>query len=470
MSLIKEKSVNFFKNHYLLILFSVFLFVIPGFVRFSYHYFHKSIFSNLTNYIHFVDLIILTCFIYFFYKKRKISSLFKEDICLIVFLLIARLSLLYSEGNNHHKAYYDIVKLYLAAFSFYFFQTIYFEKNKKILIDFFIKLIITIAVFTSLLAIFQFIKQGSIGFDFLNETAFGKNMGNTDTIASANDDMGVLKYLIKNVKDNSLIRSKGLFFHSNMLGGFLLISSLLTMFLIEKTKTKKYKFLLFFFLTIELMAMITSFCRSAIIGFVLASFIFFILMINEKHRVLNLLFFYLLSLIICTLVFMPQLKERGLLFSKTQSHAAKNMSDGSDKIRKNLKEVSINMIEKRPIKGVGFRNFIIKKDDYIDRHIERANVHNIYLLIFSEVGIFGLLSFVLLIFFVLKDVIKYKLDPLQITIISIFIVYLIIGLKDHYPIASQMGRFVIFLSLGYLNYQNKVNKHLLENPIKDLYS
>jgi O-antigen ligase len=128
------------------------------------------------------------------------------------------------------------------------------------------------------------------------------------------------------------------------------------------------------------------------------------------------------------------------------------------------------MIEKKPIKGIGFRNFIIKRGDYINRKIERANVHNIYLLITSEMGIFSLLSFILLIFFILKDVIKYKTDSLQITILSFLIAYLIIGLKDHYPIASQMGRYVLFLSLGYLNYQNKVNKRLLKSPIKDLYS
>jgi O-antigen ligase len=470
MSIIKEKLLAFFKNHYFVILFTFFLFIIPGFVRFSNHYFHKSSVSNLTNYIHFVDIIILSCFIYFFYKKRKISTLSKEDICLIFFLLLARLSLLYSDGINHHKAYYDIVKLYLAAFSFYFFQTVYFEKNKKILINFIIKFIVFIGMLTSIIAIIQFVKQGSLGLKFFNETTFGMNLEYSDTIISDNEKMGVLKHIVKNIEGNSLIRSKGLFFHSNMLGGFLLITSLFTMFLIEKIKSKKNKILLFFFLIIQLMAMITSFCRSAILGFVIASFIFFVLMIYEKYKVLNVLFFYLISMIICIFVFFPQLQERGLLFSKKQSIDAQNMSSGSDQIRSDLKEVAINMIEKKPIKGIGFRNFIIKRGDYINRKIERANVHNIYLLITSEMGIFSLLSFILLIFFILKDVIKYKTDSLQITILSFLIAYLIIGLKDHYPIASQMGRYVLFLSLGYLNYQNKVNKRLLKSPIKDLYS
>ncbi|NGX56600.1 MAG: hypothetical protein K1060chlam5_00843 [Candidatus Anoxychlamydiales bacterium] len=450
----------FLKQYIFLISYIIVLLTLPGLVRFVFHKFNKTSFSYFTTYFHFVDVLIISVFAYFFYKKRKITSFSKENIFLIIYLMIARFSLIYSDGNNHHKAYYDIVKLYLAASTFYFFQTKYFERNKKILVKVLVGVILPLALFSSVLAIAQFINQGSIGISFLPEPVFGKNFLGSDIIYVSQNKINILKLFIKNISDGQIIRSKALFYHSNMLGGFLLISSFFTMVLIEKVK-KSQKYLLSFFLLLQIIALITTFSRSAFIAYFLSSILWFFLMIKKRYKIKNVFLFFLFCSFFSITLFSPLLIERGLILFKKQSLEAKELNDSSSKVRYDLQNTSFKMIKKRPIRGIGFRNFIIKRDNYtIDKNVERANVHNIYLLIFSEIGILGVSSFLLLIFFILKDAYKYSLDSMGITLFSIFIAYLLIGLVDHYPIASQMGRYVIFLVLGYLNYQNKINKHL----------
>jgi len=92
------------------------------------------------------------------------------------------------------------------------------EKFYFSFLEIFIVIIIYSAFFQSFLAIFQFLKQKSIGFIFLKESFFNSSM--TD----------VAKIIING---NIYIRAYGLFPHPNILGGFLLFSIIITILYLQ---------------------------------------------------------------------------------------------------------------------------------------------------------------------------------------------------------------------------------------------
>ncbi|KKL16197.1 hypothetical protein LCGC14_2498030, partial [marine sediment metagenome] len=164
-----------------------------------------------------------------------------------------------------------------------------------------------------------------------------------------------------------------------------------------------------------------------------------------------------------------QLIERGFLGSSFQSKDASLMNKQSDFIRESLKNVSINMIKKHPYFGVGFRNFLIKRNEYSKIPVQRAYVHNIYLLIAAETGLISLLIFLMLIFFTIYETFRYSLNPISITSICIILSFMLIGFFDHYPIASNFGRMVILSFLSLLNYFNELNKPFSYSQKASLY-
>ena len=181
-------------------------------------------------------------------------------------------------------------------------------------------------------------------------------------------------------------------------------------------------------------------------------------------------FLFFLVIILSLGVFgSKQLLERGFLGSYFQSKDASTMNKQSDFTRDSLKNVSINMIKTHPYFGVGFRNFLIKRNEYSNAGVQRAYVHNIYLLIAAESGLISLLIFLILIFFSIYEAFRYSLRPISITSICIILSFLLIGFFDHYPISSNFGRIVIFSFLSLLNYFNELSRPLAYSQKAFLY-
>jgi len=83
-------------------------------------------------------------------------------------------------------------------------------------------------------------------------------------------------------------------------------------------------------------------------------------------------------------------------------------------------------------------------------------VHNIYLLIYSETGIFGIGAFALLIIFLLRDFLKGAVFRFGgYVILFPFVGMLLIGLTDHFLWTLHQGRLIFWLSLSLLTYINR---------------
>ncbi|NGX49893.1 MAG: hypothetical protein K940chlam5_01498 [Candidatus Anoxychlamydiales bacterium] len=461
-----QKVLFYLKKHenfpYIIILYALLIIISPAIFKILDHKFQK-IFS-LNRYINIIDFFYLGIFSFWYLKKDKLKIKFSKNlILLIAYLLLARLSILFSIGEIHHRAYYDLFRASLLIFVLIGFFTDTFQKHKKIVIKTILTLFFTFALFQTIIAILQFVLQKPLGFTFLNEPFFFHNLGGSCKISIAENAQFFLKYLPS--QNNLFLRAHGTFIHPNVLSGFLNVSSLLTLYFIHKSKNKIFSL----FLLLQVIALILTFSRAGLASFVISSFCFFILMLYKKYRVKK-MFLYFLVIILSLGVFgSKQLLERGFLGSYFQSKDAATMNKQGDQTRESLKNASINMIKTHPYFGVGFRNFLIKRNEYSHVGVQRAYVHNIYLLIAAESGLISLLIFLMLIFFTIYEAFRYSLKPISITTVCIILSFLLIGFFDHYPISSNFGRMVLFSLICFLNYFNELSKPLSYSQKAFLY-
>lgn len=449
----KISYLNRVKFLYKIILFLIVLLFLPNIFKFFDHVFQK--YFSLNRYINIFDFIFFSFFTICLIKKNKIKHILSVPMLLFFgYIFFARISIFLSEGEIHHRAYYELFQLFIVLLLFFSFFTKFFKKNYENIIKVFLVIIFTIALFESLVGILQFLLQRPLGFSILKEPLFGVGVENSATIYLSENKQFFFNKLLNN-QSGVFLRAHGTFIHPNIFSGFLNISSILTLFLIFKSKKK---IIFSFFLLLQITALIFTFSRAGLASFVLCSFVFFFLMLIKKHDVkkMGLIFIALFLLIVG--IFSKYLLERGFIGDFFQSKKAKEMNIGSSNTRVFLKEASLNMIKNKPFFGIGFRNFLIKENEYSTDKLERAYVHNIYLLIASETGLIALLIFLIMIGIILIDLIRYSLNPLNIAIACCVMSFLLIGFFDHYPISSYFGRIFIFTFLGFLNYSIKVNK------------
>ena len=91
------------------------------------------------------------------------------------------------------------------------------------------------------------------------------------------------------------------------------------------------------------------------------------------------------------------------------------------------------------------------KDPNLPRNLYQP-VHNIYLLVYSEIGIIGFVLFLLFIGGLLYEFVK-RVKMRKMWDYSFLLVtgsVLLIGLFDHFLLTIQQGRFVFWLSLALL--------------------
>ncbi len=241
-------------------------------------------------------------------------------------------------------------------------------------------------IFQSLLALAQWFKQASVfGYWFLGEQPYTAATPGIDKVVWLN---GALK-----------IPPMGTTPHPNVLAGFLVVALAVTL---SGNAPKILKWLAGILGTI---ALFLTFSLSGWLAWLLLG-------IPSLIRKKLWLYYMVLAFVI---VF-----------------AVKNFSflapDSSFSRRSQLTQIALSMTKDHPWTGVGLNNFTIVMDHY--GYIPAATrwlqpVHNIYLLILSETGIFEVLGFAYLLLKSKKNL------PL--------LILLFLGLFDHYPLTLQTG-------------------------------
>ena len=362
-----------------------------------------------------ICLLFLVCILL---KQIKI----KLNIYFLFFYVVLFFGLLLSKSPI--AGIYGLIK-----FSEFLFLGFYIYKKIKVN-GVFLRVFSLGVLFESLLGILQFINKGSLRgiFYFFGERTFNSQ---TPNIANAN------------INGELILRPYGTFSHPNVLSAYLLIG-LCFIFLFAKPKTRLEK--TYYSLTVFLGALglilalgrVSLFCFAIL---VLYKFVNFLKLKSIKN--LSLLVAFIFVMAIAGLPYLTRFTNL-------------NLNDQSVLQRQSLNSAAASMIHNRWVFGVGINNFLINLPEYLKPQgsfFYLQPVHNIFLLVFSQIGIIGEIMFIVFLILVYKSANK------EMRLILLFI--FLLGSFDHYFLTLQQGQILFTLILG-LCFANQRRSYLIE--------
>jgi len=359
-------------------------------------------------------------------------------------------------------------------------------------------IIIVIGLINAIIGILQFILQHSLGLSWLRESLITPDLP------------GVAKIVFGGAK---YIRAYGLFPHPNILGGFMLLTIIITLaywrlFHAEKSKPKcaarcadwdngkckvytlPKKFFsnpacstwnnchrtthLFFrlVLAVQIVGIMLTFSKSAILGTILS----LIYMFHAEHIVIShkrkLKILCLAAVALGLVVYLAR--------PDFYSFFVKSLAE-----RLLYINISLGMISANFLAGIGSGQFVVEMQKYSSQALfawQFQPVHNVFLLILSELGLIGFFLFIIFVRKLLyveqsKEEAKIKCSTwnnqgcevysklpvtavsrgtiehflnLQIACKALLIGFFLISLFDHYLWDIQQGQIMLWMTLGLL--------------------
>lgn len=354
------------------------------------------------------DILVFLIFIFWFLESFQFSLKNLNNKFLFLFLFLILNCFL---AQNQKVAFYKLFKILefiLLGF--------YIIKNEKIIISQFPVFLIFLSiglVYSSLIAIFQFFHQSSLGgiFWWLGERTFNVAMP------------GIAKVEINN---RLFLRPYGTFSHPNALGGFLLVGLMLTFpFLF-----KKQKLLAFNYLFLIGGAIFLTFSRTIwLIGLGVAGYWSF------KYFKANWLRNWSIGIFLLA----------GFLIARLSIFPSELFSSESFWQRWELVRISFYLFKKFPFLGVGLNNFIVWLPHFWKKPILWFQpVHNIYLLVLVETGLVGLGIFLFFLARTYQNLLKIRNQKLMFA----FLIILLTGMSDHYWFTLQQNQLLLTIIFG----------------------
>lgn len=225
------------------------------------------------------------------------------------------------------------------------------------------------------------------------------------------------------------LRAYGSFDHPNILGGLMVIGLLFILYSsFNNELTKKVRIFYLLSFTILYSSLLVSFSRSALIAFfITAPLLFF----KFKKPARSLIVTYACLVILISVAIIIPYKDLFLV----RSTASGRLEQKSLTERTTYIEQAWSLIKEKPLQGVGFGNYTLALSD---SNQYSQPVHNYWLLLWSEVGIFGLLGALIFWFYLLATTYFKNLYPI---IIALFI----FSLLDHWLLSSALGLLLFFV-------------------------
>jgi O-antigen ligase len=336
-------------------------------------------------------------------------------------------------AKNPQAGFYGIIKFLEFSFLIFFVAHNFKAFNKQALFALFL----TGIFFESLLAVFQYFNQGSLGglFYFLGERSF--NAG-TPGIANAS------------INGQLFLRPYATFSHPNVLAAFLMVA-MLYLFMFFKNKILLLIGVLFGSLTLFL-----TLSRTAIFLWIVYVIVLFGTSFVKKYKngFSNIKFFAAGITIFVLIIFGFFVFKNSFIL---QRFFLTKLSDESFVQRQQLISQSFLMIQKNPVFGIGVNNFF----NNLNFSKGQTNlslvqpVHNIFLLVFSETGLIGICSFIYVFYKALKKIISRitKKESKYILLLIFSVIFL--GFFDHYFLTIQQGQILLSIIFGTaLSYKN----------------
>ena len=408
-----------------------------------------------------------------------------------LFIIWNWLSIFWS--NNHSVAIFRSIKITEWALLFIYIKYRVINCSTWNISSLAILLVIISGVFQSILAIFQFILQHSVGLFWLKESLISPDIS------------GVAKIIFAN---HILIRAYGTLPHPNILGGFLvfsIISTLLYIKLFHHTKGRANACLaedgesrrveqfrdwkkLFHVeqfarvsLVIQIFGLFLTFSKSAIIGLLLGLVYLYWEKIRKmfhrakgragvEHSLLISKLFHVEHFVIIVIILLAILLilfkldwfsfveksfiERGFYTETSLNMIGINVPPSFAELRTGKRGTIID----HPCIGLGNGQFILNIEQYSPvnpQDWQFQPVHNVWLLIFSELGLIGLGLFLGFIFGIIKNCSTTPKGGqawnnllIRRYVMGFLIAIFFISMFDHYLWDIQAGIIIFWLMLA----------------------
>ena len=351
------------------------------------------------------DLVIISYLVVFFLENFKnLGEIYRNRrtffISLMLLNLYVLLSGLFVSDNKLVSLFFSLKLFEFGTFCYFSSFTINDKKIHKLVFW----VLALSALWESIVVVLQFVFQRSINIWILGERSF-----DSSTVGIAHIE----------IFGRQLLRPYGTFPHPNVAAAYLAIVFIIIIPYVLLLKKKKYLYNL-----VIPIALLVTFSKGAALALIAAVFV-----LEKSIKILIITVILLFSGVVIFLVPFPQ--------SQVATIAE----------RLTLSQVALDLSLKNPLFGVGSANFIgqLAKLDLLSSGEVRLlqPVHNVFLLIVSENGIFGLLLFSYLLIVVSKNI-NSRLK------LMLFIEILVFLSIDHFLWTLQQGKFLFWFTLGYI--------------------
>ncbi len=311
------------------------------------------------------------------------------------------------------------------------------------------------------LGIWQFLTQSSFANKWLGMAAH--NAG----------DLGVS--VVETLRGERWLRAYGGLDHPNVLGGVLTIAILLVINAIiknHKSNAPYFKFSIFnfqfsifkhylffisyFLFLIFVAALFFTFSRGAWAGLIIGLLVMLFMAVVRKDLIMQKKLLQII-LISSVLIFILFSQFQDLVLTRLSQDARLEVKSNNERVE-SLRE-SWEIIKGNWLFGVGIGNYILGIKNY-ELRITNTNgdkpawyyqpVHNVFLLVWAELGIFGLLFFILIPLFIIhnslfKNNLRSKNLTLNITLLAAITAMFMV---DHWWWSLHFGVLLFWLILG----------------------
>ena len=292
------------------------------------------------------------------------------------------------------------------------------------------------------IALIQFFTQHSLGLKFLGEGVINasKQIGSGFSVSEGNRWLLDTLFHVKRAT-SFVVRSQGTLDHPNHLGIFLVagLTALTSLYLKAEKKERIVLASLFFLL---FFALITTFSRASLFTWIIVLTLITLLL---RKQTLPILKITLPLFLICGALFYPQIQKRGGIINSN------SINQFADQERITYHNDAFAMIKAHPLNGVGLHNYVTRLGEFsTDPHSDRRPliVHNIFLLIFSELGLPALLLFLSVWFLLLHRAWKQRSSATSVIWGAHLFSLLFYGCCDVFFLSDQQGQLTLFLVFG----------------------
>lgn len=381
-------------------------------------------------------------------------SLYGTDILLVLLLVVYAVNFIKHKIQNT-KTQKELCSVFLGLV-IVIFVSIFFSQDKLLALFTFFRLLLGVAliylvinfqdkaklifwfllglVLPSWLAVWQFLSQSTFANKWLGLALHIPSEGGTS----------VIEFQTVGQLPERWLRAYGSFDHPNILGGALAIGLIWGIYLLvgwyEEKKLEKQRLVLYLVISSLAAGCFVSFSRGAWLGLVVGLFVFLISLIyQKKYSQIKAWCLGVCMILVIFLFFL--LPYHSLVGVRLGGEARLERKSTTERIASYSE--AWQLIKANTLTGVGSGNYTSALSKAIPKQPSYfyQPTHNVFLLIFSEMGLFGFLFSISLALVVLWKLFKKR----SFIGVSIFLSLIIMMQVDHWFMSLHFG--ILFVSL-----------------------